>query len=112
MKRLLMLEPTQCGSSDFTKGKIYGVTDDKLFDNKQEQEIKFNRETWLNNDNMDRYISIIDDGNVEDSFIVCEPEDRFIIFDNDKELALYLLNNVENLDNAIVNLYLTMYNIK
>lgn len=114
MKRILMLEPTQCGSCDFLKGKVYNVTADKLINSDidcgVETEEEFDNEKWLNSD-LERYITVLDESNDEDCFQVGEPDDRFIIFENNKQFANYLLNNINGIDEAIVNLYMSMANM-
>ena len=46
----------------------------------------------------------IDDESSSDSFDVDDNDDRFIIFENDKELAHELINRMDGLDKTIVNM--------
>lgn len=117
MKRLMMLKPYQCASGDFTKGKIYDVVKDELvvylmipeedgsvdkdestpFDYTKENIEKYSKyktKRWM----------LVKDDSSEDSFEVDENDDRFIIFENDNELAHELINRIEGFGTTIVNM--------
>ena len=108
MKRIIMLDSVNCGAGDTKVGKIYEVIEDTLFminENKESVEFDYNEENANKYPNATRWITIIDE-NSEDCFEVESPEKRFIIFENDKELAYELIDRIEGLDGAIINMAL------
>lgn len=114
MRRLLMLEPLECGSGDTTKNKIYNITKDMWLvwnEEKYDNDIyKYTEESVAKHPNGTRCITIKDDSDVEDSFEMDDNEDRFIITNNDKELAVILLDKIEGLDSAVVSMALLFNN--
>jgi len=113
MKRLLMLKPMECASGDTRKGRIYDITEDILCIYKNEDEdseryeySKENVEKYSEYE-QERWITIKDESS-EDSFEVYEEEDRFIIFENDNELAHGLINMIQGLDSTIVNIAISL----
>jgi len=109
MKRLLMLNPSMCASGDTKEGKIYEIIEDYLsIPDDEENEIdgfsvEYSKDNALKYLNAERWITIKDESS-KDDFEVQEDETRFIIFENDKELAHELINRVEGLDKVIVNM--------
>lgn len=122
MKRLLMLKGRECASGDFTNGKIYDIIKDRLAvltpvvyddgstdeESKEYEYTKENIEKYSEYE-QSRWIDVKDDSS-EDAFEVFDSDDRFIIFENDKELAHELIDRVEGLDKAIINLGLILKN--
>ncbi|MCE5220146.1 MAG: hypothetical protein LLF98_02465 [Clostridium sp.] len=108
MKRLLMLKPNMCASGDTKEGKIYEIIEDYLSIPDDEENdkvgfsIEYSKENALKYLDAERWVKIKDESS-EDDFEAYEDDDRFIIFENDKELAHELINRVEGLDKAIVN---------
>ena len=120
MKRLLMIDPSMNGSGDTTKGKVYEVIRDVLTynyiaidDNEEDiyQEYEFEDQLWKEHPNYSRWITIKDNSS-EDCFEVAQDDDTCIICSNDDELAHELINRVNGLSEAIVNMYLMMNCIK
>ena len=116
MKRLLMIDPSNNGSGDTTKGKVYEVINDILSyhysamnDNEEEidEEYEFNEQLWLEHPNYSRWVTIKDNSS-EDSFEVFQDDDTCIVCSNDKELAITLINRVDGLAESISNMYLLM----
>ena len=108
MKSIIMLDSVNCGAGDTKVGKIYEVIEDTLFminENKESVEFDYNEENANKYPNATRWITITDE-NSEDCFEVESPEKRFIIFENDKELAHELIDRIEGLDGAIINMAL------
>jgi len=107
MKRLLMLKPRECASGDTKVGKIYNITGDKLsvWDKETDDgtQYEYNQANVEKYPNGVRWIEI-DDESSSDSFDVDDNDDRFIIFENDKELAHELINRMDGLDKTIVNM--------
>jgi len=107
MKRLLMLKPRECASGDTKVGKIYDITGDKLsvWDKETDDgtQYEYNQENVEKYPNGVRWVEI-DDESSSDSFDVDDNDDRFIIFENDKELAHELINRMDGLDKTIVNM--------
>ena len=107
MKRLLMLKPRECASGDTKVGKIYNITGDKLsvWDKETDDgtQYEYNQENVEKYPNGVRWVEI-DDESSSDSFDVDDNDDRFIIFENDKELAHELINRMDGLDKTIVNM--------
>ena len=107
MKRLLMLKPRECASGDTKVGKIYDITSDKLsvWDKETDDgtQYEYNQENVEKYPNGVRWVEI-DDESSSDSFDVDDNDDRFIIFENDKELAHELINRMDGLDKTIVNM--------
>jgi len=107
MKRLLMLKPSECGSEDTIQGRVYNITRDywsvwieKDFNSIQ---YEYNQETVEKYPNGTRWL-VINDESSSDSFEVNDNEDRFIICENDRELAHELINRMDGLDKTIVNM--------
>jgi len=107
MKRLLMLKPRECASGDTKVGKIYDITSDKLsvWDKETDDgtQYEYNQENVEKYPNGVRWVEI-DDESSSDSFDVDDNDDRFIIFENDKELAHELIDRMDGLDKTIVNM--------
>ena len=107
MKRLLMLKPRECASGDTKVGKIYNITGDKLsvWDKETDDgtQYEYNQENVEKYPNGVRWVEI-DDESSSDSFDVDDNDDRFIIFENDKELAHELIDRMDGLDKTIVNM--------
>lgn len=116
MKRLLMLKPYNCGSGDTKEGKIYEVVKDNLLvwiivkdevgeEDEDVHEYEYSDENVKKYSNLrqERWVTIKDESS-EDCFEVDEEDDRFIIFENDNQLAHELIDRVEGLDKTIVNM--------
>ena len=112
-KKILMLKSNECGSRDSTNMKTYDIIEDilnvwkKTSDEDDLDIIPYeytneNLEKYKNY-NCERWITIEDDSS-SDSFQMYDDEDRFILFENDKELAHGLIDKIEGLDKAIINM--------
>ena len=106
MKRVLILD--KCiGSGYLTKSKVYDATEVKLFVYNEEtddhDEIDYSIATDEQKQEGDRYIHINDDRG-EDEELDEYNSDNYLFFENDKELAHYLIDNVEGLDLALISL--------
>ena len=108
MKKLLMLNSKECGSMDTTNGKIYNVINDVLTDVSIEdgESIEYNQEAWLKNNEYERWITIEDNSN-RDDFQVYWRDDRFMIFENNKELARYLIEFNDDVADCVANMYIS-----
>jgi len=106
MKRLLMLNPVDCGAGDTFESNIYDITRDILvvFNSEEfgSEEFEYSRENLIKYPTGVRWIVINESSS--DSFEVKENEKRFIICENDRELARELINRIEGLDTTIVNM--------
>lgn len=112
MKRLLMLKPIDCGAGDTKEGKIYDITKDVLnvLNPKTEDSIdyEYTEENLKKHTDgiVTRWVTINDESS-EDTFEVEKNETRFIIFENDKELAHAMIDRVEGLAYTIANMAMT-----
>lgn len=118
MKRILMLRGQDCASGDFTNGKIYDVLEDILIVYKDEifedGTIEHNGKTCeyaYTKENINKYSEYkqlhwisVKDNSSQDDFEVNEEDNRFIIFENDKELAHELINRIDGFATTIVNM--------
>lgn len=115
MKRLLMIDPSTCGSSDTTEGKVYEVTNDILYyhyegkenEDDIDEEYDFDSALWEEHPEYERCVTIKDNSS-EDSFEVYKDDERCVVCYNDKELAIELINRISGLDKALTNMYLLM----
>lgn len=110
MKRILMLKPIHCGSADTLRGKIYEVIRDELVVIDDEEENEFYHTSTLENiekyKDAQRWITIKDESS-EDSFeYYNKDEDRYVLFNNDRELTHYLVDNLNGLAESIVNIFM------
>ena len=112
MQYCLIINPNYCGSGDTRKGKIYPVLEDKLVvtinagkENENLEDFEYNSENMLKYKDMptSRYITIQDESD-EDEFEINGEDDAFI-FENEKELSKYLIDNIDGLAQAVTNLY-------
>lgn len=112
MKRILMLDPVICGSGDFTENKIYNIEKDmwNAYEEKDSFSVPYvySEGITIKFPDGEREIYIIDNSNSEDSFRLNDKESRFIIFENDKELAHKLIDMIDGLDSSIVNMALAL----
>jgi hypothetical protein len=106
MKRVLLLTP-YIGSGYLTKGKVYDIEriDFYIYNEEAEENERFDYDaiTEEQKEQGHREIYIIDDGGQEELLDEYN-DDKYIFFDNDKDLAHYLIDNVEGLDLALVNM--------
>lgn len=123
MKRLLMLKPDQCASGDTYQGKIYDIIEDTLvvyntiIEDGEKYEDGTNYE--YTKENVQKYSELpqarwitIKDESSEDSFeYFGDDDDRCILCENDRELAYTLIERVEGLDTAVVNMAMS-FNFK
>jgi hypothetical protein len=116
MKRLLMLNPLRNGSGDTTKGKVYEVVRDVLYYHYEaknddetdiDEEYEFDEQLWSEHPDYSRWVTIKDNSS-QDDFEVVKDDNSCVVCSNDKELAFALINHVDGLDEAIVNMYLLM----
>lgn len=114
MKKIIMLKPTECASRDTRKFGIYQVTNDYLvqYNHKTEEQsfYYYTKENLNNYPDAERWIEIKDETDY-DSFKVYDNEDRFVVCENDKELARALIDFVDGLDKAIVNMASMFLNV-
>jgi len=106
MKKIIMLMPECCGAGDTYKFGIYEVIKDKLYNGEEDKETDYTEENKAKYPRFDRWI-IIKDESSQDEFQVYENEDRFILCENEKELAHALINLVDGLAETIVNMATT-----
>jgi hypothetical protein len=106
MKRILMLTPHNCGAGDTKKNKIYDILEDYWYVYNENDDIyPYTKEISKKHPKGARYITIKDESST-DNFEVKESEDRFIILENDKQLAHELIERIDGLDIAIINMAL------
>jgi hypothetical protein len=106
MKRVLILDEN-IGSGYLTKGRVYDVTEINLFvyDEKigDHEEINYDSATIGQKFQGSRYIHINDDRGEDEELDEFHADD-YIFFENDKDLAHHLVDNVEGLDLVLINL--------
>ena len=121
MKRLMMLNPSQCGAGDTREGVIYNIIKDSLMVNnfatdendreyvQDRTPVEYNQENVEKNfpKSQERWITINDDSN-EDTFEAYKYDDRFVIFETDEELAHELINRIDGLDLIVINMVMTL----
>lgn len=107
--KLLMLDGcfNISGGANLTSGKFYNVEKAIVYNYDNDDnctEIPYDKATVDQRNSMKKYFTILDD-NDEEEFV----EDEFYynyykIFENDNELAHYLVDNIEGLDKTILNM--------
>jgi hypothetical protein len=114
MKRILMLNPINCGSADTKKGKIYEVLEDVLnvwdLETDDTQSYEYSIENVnkyaVDGKEITRWITINDESS-NDTFqttLYNNDEEDFIIFENDNELAHGMINRIDGLATTITNM--------
>lgn len=106
MRKVLLLTP-HIGSGYLTKGKVYDVEriDFYIYNEETEESDQFDYDiiTEAQKEKGHREIYIIDDRGQEEELDEYN-EDKYILFENDKDLAHYLIDNVEGLDLTLINM--------
>jgi len=106
MKRVLLLSQ-HIGSGYLTKGRVYDVQriDFYIYNQKTEESDKFDYETITEEqkEQGNKEIYIIDDRGQEEELQEYEA-DKYFLFENDRDLAHYLIDNVEGLDLTLINM--------
>lgn len=106
MRRVLLLTP-HIGSGYLTKGKVYDIEkiDFYIYNKELEETEFFDYETITDElkEKGHREIYIIDDRGREEELDEYN-EDKYVLFESDKDLAHYLIDNVEGLDLALINM--------
>jgi hypothetical protein len=117
MKRVLLLSQ-HIGSGYLTKGQVYDVQriDFYIYNQELEESESFDydtitenqkeqghREIYIIDDRGHREIYIIDDRGQEEELDEYN-DDKYILFEHDRDLAHYLIDNVEGLDLTLINM--------
>lgn len=105
MKRLLMLNPSGCGSGDTRVFGIYEVLEDKLIiyndDPDGGTEYDYSKDKEKEYPEAVRWVSIKDESSTDDFEI---DEDYCVVCEDDNELAHALIDHIDGLGMAIVNM--------
>ena len=106
MKRVLLLTE-HIGSGYLTKGQIYDVQriDFYIYNQELEESEEFDYDTITEEQKEQghREIYIIDDRGQEEELDEYN-DDKYILFEHDRDLAHYLIDNVEGLDLTLINM--------
>ena len=115
MKKMLVFNPSMCGSGDVKSGKIYEVIKDVLsinvpkefedgdVDEDNYEEFEYTNELQIKHPDAERWVTFYDESST-DSFSISNSKDDAIIFNNDNELAHELINIISGLDTTIVEM--------